>query len=1026
MGESLPHPSGDGLDWLGGFRDDAWDPPDLPGGRVYLAPTARGDEVTAGVPEPHNSIPVAPRGSRNRLLIGALIVLLALETSAVVRWVMTHPGWQTGGQNHVVAGPSEPQASPAENPPTELVVGRSAGEIPTIQEAVARSAPGGRIRIRPGIYTGKVVLDRPIELVGDGPRAGVVVGNSTGVVLAVTGERVTVRGLTIARREGVQDPQGFAVDIGGRNVLLDDCDITSGAAAGVSVHGGVASATLRKCAVHDGKTVGVQASEGGRVVLESCQVTGQVSTGVVVSTGATGVLRQCKLRDGQAGGVVARERGSVTLDDCDVVGHKFAQVAAEDGGTLSLLKCRIGDGASHGISVSKSVADLDGCTVTANGGEGVCTLDTSRTVLRNCKIVANKKCGLYFGNQSSGLAEACEIRDSGTGNVVALTGACPVITGCTITGGETGIVVESKATGEFLDCDISGHETGVFVFGRGNPVMRNCKIHGNRASAIYVAGHGRGTFDGCDLGPHPQSVVLLVSGAEPTLRNCTIRGGDLHGVTIWDGAAGVLERCTITGMKGAGVYAEDTDGHSILSDCKIRGCQMGGVQFATGSRGTLIGCDISGNKGGNVHARAAEVDLIQCKILAGIDLGVVALASGRIALTDCDVTDHPENSLQIVGSAEATLTRCRVSGGKKYGVAVLDKSRVTLIDSDVFGHGDHDVAVGGEADLVVRGGSIRDGKGNGLAAVNNSRATITGCRISGHERAEVFVSHTARIHLQRCDVSIGRSNGVYARLDSTATLDGCELRGGGGDTVFAMETATVAVRDCRLLDGHANGIKAIDSSRIDVTGGEVSGQNGTGVGAWGGGELTLVRVLVQKSGLSGVFVGGSRATALLLDCRLMANATDGLTVTGEGRVRVDHCHMEGNQIAIRAEDGGRATVTNCVAEKNTVGPWACAGSSSVLSGSGNTPPVTEIAVVAASAPPLSGTEPGWVLLFPRPNPPGPTGAPGLWNALFPRPNLEAPPSGPFAPPSFASPEYIRRLSHLGSPERWPAPEVPVP
>jgi len=473
-------------------------------------------------------------------------------------------------------------------------------------------------------------------------------------------------------------------------------------------------------------------------------------------------------------------------------------------------------------------------------------------------------------------------------------------------------------------------------------------------------------------------VVMLVSGAEPILRNCKIHDGDLHGVTIWDGATGSLEGCTITGMKGAGVYVEDSDGHPLLRDCKVRDCQGSGVVFTNRARGTLIDCELTGNKGANLLSRAAEVNLIRCRILAGTDLGVVARTSGQITLSDCEVRDHPDNSVLIGEAVGAILTRCQVSGGKKFGLTIVDKARVTLNECDISGHTNHDVIVFGEGGLMIRGGSIQHGKESGVALLNNSRAVITECRLADHEKAEIFTTQTAQAHLQKCSLTTTQSNDVYARADSAVVLDGCELHGGKGDTIYAMEKAAIALRDCVLSDGQANGVSAIDSARVDMTGGQVNRHGGVGIMASGGGELTLVRVLAQDSGMSGVFVCGAKAAAVLVDCRLNANHVDGLTVTGDGHARADHCRMEGNLYAIRAQNGGRVAVADCVSEKNTLGSWASLGSPSNLSGSGNTPSLGEnTTILPVSSIPVSDLGVGQ-----RYSPP--SFQPGTWSTLFPQ------------------------------------------
>lgn len=71
----------------------------------------------------------------------------------------------------------------------------SGGAITSIQSAVASAQPGDTIEVQPGIYTGNLVLDKPVTLIGIG--RPVVRGDGRGSVVTVTGGHCTIRGLVI-------------------------------------------------------------------------------------------------------------------------------------------------------------------------------------------------------------------------------------------------------------------------------------------------------------------------------------------------------------------------------------------------------------------------------------------------------------------------------------------------------------------------------------------------------------------------------------------------------------------------------------------------------------------------------------------------------------------------------------------------------------------------------------------------------------------------------------------------------------
>jgi nitrous oxidase accessory protein len=64
-----------------------------------------------------------------------------------------------------------------------------------IAETLSRAADGDTLRLRPGTYTETVVLDRPVTL--DGGGAAIIDGGGAGTVVTITGDDVTVKGLTV-------------------------------------------------------------------------------------------------------------------------------------------------------------------------------------------------------------------------------------------------------------------------------------------------------------------------------------------------------------------------------------------------------------------------------------------------------------------------------------------------------------------------------------------------------------------------------------------------------------------------------------------------------------------------------------------------------------------------------------------------------------------------------------------------------------------------------------------------------------
>ena len=76
-------------------------------------------------------------------------------------------------ESETARAPSGP--SPKTEPPTHVVDALHRGDFSTITAAIEAAKPGDRILVRPGLYREGFVIDKPLEIIGDGKRDDVVI-----------------------------------------------------------------------------------------------------------------------------------------------------------------------------------------------------------------------------------------------------------------------------------------------------------------------------------------------------------------------------------------------------------------------------------------------------------------------------------------------------------------------------------------------------------------------------------------------------------------------------------------------------------------------------------------------------------------------------------------------------------------------------------------------------------------------------------------------------------------------------------
>src|SRR6516165_5473597 len=84
---------------------------------------------------------------------------------------------------HEVSTPDQPRdrttlrARPLHSSMTLTVAPQGAADFKTIQDAVRCARAGARILVRPGHYEERIILDRDLEIYGEGPREEIIVEN---------------------------------------------------------------------------------------------------------------------------------------------------------------------------------------------------------------------------------------------------------------------------------------------------------------------------------------------------------------------------------------------------------------------------------------------------------------------------------------------------------------------------------------------------------------------------------------------------------------------------------------------------------------------------------------------------------------------------------------------------------------------------------------------------------------------------------------------------------------------------------
>jgi F-box protein 11 len=403
--------------------------------------------------------------------------------------------------------PAEGSASPAVvlTIERELVVAPARpGCYRTIGEALRAATPGTRVLVHPGFYREALVLDQPVEIVGQGSRGEItIVGSDESCVRLRAGE-ARLRGLTLCQQTEPPGSPRVAVEVRQGRLELDDCELTSNSLSCVLIHSSAAQVQLRGC--HH------RSPECGVLVLE---------------------------------------QATARLEDCDIERNGLSGVQVKVG-NLHLLRCEVHDQlTNHGVRIlDNSQAVLEECTIHSNGLAGIAASHGARPIIRRSQIFDGREAGILFHARGQGTVEACEIFENASAGVVIKEGSTPTLRGCGIhhQPNHYGVFVSHQGLGVLEKCDLfaNGH-AGVGVRQGGRVILRSCRVHHHaRHNGVAVYEGGLATLSECDILDNAFAGVELTQGSQADIRRSRIRGNGTVAIRASQASRGQVEECDLS------------------------------------------------------------------------------------------------------------------------------------------------------------------------------------------------------------------------------------------------------------------------------------------------------------------------------------------------------------------------------------------------------------------------------------------------------------------------------------------------
>ncbi|MDQ1257674.1 MAG: F-box protein 11, partial [Candidatus Hydrogenedentes bacterium] len=286
----------------------------------------------------------------------------------------------------------------------------------SINAAIQAVSPDTRIVIKPGLYEEAIVIDKKVELAGEGPRETIRIEPDDDWCVTMKTDEAVVRGLKLyCRVTGDNKKGGIYVEKG--KLIVDDCDIHSDSLSCVEASGAESRVEITQSRLHDSKEGrGAYFHDGATGKLDNCQVQANAYPGVDVIGGAVVELVNCRMSDGLAHGVFVSKDGKCTLDTCEMAANTSAGIAVVEGGHADVRNCKIHDGKQSGLFAnSKGTCLMDTCEIYTNERAGIEIREQGNPTVRNTIVTRNVYRGVIAHPGALGLIENCDLRGNPRG-----------------------------------------------------------------------------------------------------------------------------------------------------------------------------------------------------------------------------------------------------------------------------------------------------------------------------------------------------------------------------------------------------------------------------------------------------------------------------------------------------------------------------------------------------------------------------------------------------------------------------------
>jgi parallel beta-helix repeat protein len=344
----------------------------------------------------------------------------------------------------------------ADEAPIIVVDQMGRGDYPTITQAIDAAINGSKIIIRKGVYNEGIIIDKSLEIVGDGNLGDVVIrakGAQTILFKAVNG---VISNMMIEQNGG---GDWFGMDISEGCLELRGCDITSDSLSCIGVHND-AYPKLIGNKIHNGKQSGIYIYGDAEGLIDGNDIYGNTLSGILIKDKANPTISNNKIHDSSQDGIYIYGDAEGRIEGNDIYGNTVAGIEIANNANPTISNNKIHDSKQSGVYIyGDAKGQIEGNDIYGNALAGIEIIGNANPAIIDNEVHDGKQCGILIDLNGKGTIEENQIYGNSMSGIIIRDGGNPVVMKNVITNNKYyAIFIYNNAGGTFESNNFSGNE----------------------------------------------------------------------------------------------------------------------------------------------------------------------------------------------------------------------------------------------------------------------------------------------------------------------------------------------------------------------------------------------------------------------------------------------------------------------------------------------------------------------------------------------------------------------------------------